>query len=128
MSVITHVPLDNNIHELVFEESSRDAIDQFLGMLVDFYQNEDGENPYIILDMRESGMLPLRYLTTSLRQLFEYYPEHEPAKIALVMEDPQMLDVARALLQTIMKRESVQYFTKMDKARLWLQIEQNKRR
>lgn len=128
MSVITHLALDNNIHELVFVEASHDAIDQFLGMLVDFYEETNGDNPYIILDMRESGMLPLRYLTKSLRRLFERYPEHESAKIALVLEDPQMLNVTRALLRTIMKRESVQYFTKMDKARLWLKIEQNKRR
>lgn len=128
MSIITHLALDNNIHELVFAEASHDAIDQFLGMLVDFYEETNGDNPYIILDMRESGMLPLRYLTKSLRRLFERYPEHESAKIALVLEDPQMLNVTRALLRTIMKRESVQYFTKMDKARLWLKIEQNKRR
>ncbi len=128
MPVITHVSLENNIHELVFSEASRNAIDQFLEMLVSFYQETPGEHPYIILDMRESGMLPLRYLTKSLRRLFERYPEHESANIAIVLEDPQMLHVTRALLRTIMRRETVQYFTKIEKARFWLKLEQNKRR
>lgn len=126
MSVITHVSLDNNIHELAFAESSRDAIDQFLGLLVDFYQNSNGETAYIVLDMRESGMLPLRYLTKSLRKLFEYYPVNQSAKFAVVLEDPQMLNVTYALLRTIMIPDSVQYFTQIEEARIWLQLEQNK--
>lgn len=126
MPVITHVALDNNIHELVFAESSHDAIDQFLVMLIDFYKEANDNSAYVVLDMRESGMLPLRYLTKSLRRLFEQYPVKETAKIALVLEDPQMLNVTRALLGTIMRRESVQYFTQIEEARTWLQLEQNK--
>ncbi|MGB7340181.1 MAG: hypothetical protein WBC91_14890 [Phototrophicaceae bacterium] len=128
MSVITHVALDNNSHELVFAEASRNAIDQFLGMLVEFFEASNGEAFYIVLDMRHSGMLPLRYLTKSLRRVLERYPDHTRASIAIVLEDPQLLDVTRALLRTIMHREVVQYFTQIDKAHLWLKIVKNKRR
>jgi len=126
MPVITHITLDDNIHELVFSESSRRAIDHFLDMLVQFYSENGDDNLYFVLDMRESGMLPLRYLTKELRALLEAYPDREAARIALVLDDPQMLNVTRALLNTIVRRDRVQYFTQVDKARLWLQIEQKK--
>ena len=120
MPVITHITLDDNIHELVFSESSRRAIDHFLDMLVQFYSENGDDNLYFVLDMRESGMLPLRYLTKELRALLEAYPDREAARIALVLDDPQMLNVTRALLNTIVRRDRVQYFTQVDKARLWL--------
>lgn len=126
MPVITHITLDNNIHELVFAESSRQAINQFLDKLVEFYEQAGDEHLYIVLDMRQSGMLPLRSLTQSLRSLLQTYPDHDAATIALVLDDPQMLDVTEALLKTIMRRDTIQYFTQLDKARLWLSIEQNK--
>lgn len=126
MPVITHITLDDNIHELVFTESSRRTIDHFLDMLVQFYGENTDDNLYFVLDMCESGMLPLRYLTKELGHVLEAYPEREAARIALVLDDPQMLNVTRALLDTIVRRDRVQYFTQIDKARLWLQLEQKK--
>jgi len=125
MAVITHVKLENNIHELVFSESSRRAIDQFLDILVGFYHDADANGIYVVLDMRQSGMLPLRYLTKNLRRVIEAYSGEQPAHIALVLNDPQLLNVARALLHTIMRRETVHYFTEVGKARLWLRIMQD---
>lgn len=126
MSLITHVAHNNNIHELVFTESSRSVIDHFLKMMNRFYQQSNGESLYLIMDMRQSGMLPLRYLTKSLRQLLEQHADTASTNIAIVLEDPQMLNVTRALLRTFMHRDSVQYFTDIEKAHLWLQIEQTK--
>ncbi|MEO1288485.1 MAG: hypothetical protein AAFV93_12015 [Chloroflexota bacterium] len=126
MAIITHVARNKHIHEVVFTESSRGAIDQFLSMLSKIYEQSNGLPIYIVLDMRHSGMLPLRYLTKSLRRTLEQFPNRPPANIAIVLEDPQMLNVTRALLRTITHRESVQYFTQIDKARLWLQLEYNR--
>ncbi|MGJ3239308.1 MAG: hypothetical protein ACFE0Q_11425 [Anaerolineae bacterium] len=127
MSVITHVRLEHDLHEIIFTEASHSAIDQFLGLLEQLYQRANYNKLYVVLDLRDSGMLPLRYLTKSVRYLFDKYPEQQFATLALVLEDVQMLNVTRALLNTIMHRETVQYFTRQDKARLWLQIEKRRR-
>lgn len=125
MTLITHLRQDNNSHELIFTEASRKATDQLIEMLADFYRKQ-GDRIYILLDMRQSGMLPLRYLTVELRRLNELYSSHSPIFIALVMNDASMLEVTSALMRTIMRRDNAQYFMDIDKARLWLSLEQKK--
>ena len=128
MSLITHLRQKNNVHELEFTEASRLSTDQFITLLADFYRESQSVSIYLILDMRISGMLPLRYLTLELRRLNEEYVNHVPIYIAIVLKDPSIIEVASALMRTIMRRDSTQYFTDIDKARLWLDIEQRKRR
>ena len=70
--------------------------------------------------------LGLRYLTVELRRLNELYSTHAPIYIALVLEDVNLIEVTSALMRTIMRRDSAQYFTDIDKARLWLNLEQTK--
>jgi hypothetical protein len=126
MSLITHLRQDNNVHELAFTEASRRSTDQLITILADFYRNPQSESIYLLLDMRDSGMLPLRYLTLEMRRLNEEYLNHAPIYIALVVDDVSIIEVTSVLMRTIMRRDSAQYFTNIDKARLWLDIEQRK--
>ena len=126
MTLITHLRQDNNVHELIFTEASRRSTDQLIEMLANFYRQEQQEQIYLLLDMRQSGMLPLRYLTVEMRRLNEQYAKHAPIFIALVLEDVNLIEVTSALMRTIMRRDSAQYFTDIDKARLWLNLEQIK--
>lgn len=128
MSLITHLRQKNNVHELAFTEASRRSTDQLITLLADFYRKPQSESIYLVLDMRASGMLPLRYLTVEMRRLNEEYTNHAPIYIAIVLKDTSLIDVTSALMKTIMRRDSVQYFTILEKARLWLDIEQRKRK
>lgn len=127
MSLITYQQLDNNVHKLFFIEANRRSSDEFIEILTDFYQNVELDNVYLLLDLRESGMLPLRRLTTNMRHINEEYPNHPAVHIALALNDGLMVDVTSALMRTIMRRDSIQYFTDIDKAYQWLEIEQDKR-
>jgi hypothetical protein len=127
MSTITHIRAEPNTHELVFSESSRRAIDQFIQMVHQLYKDTPDSTIYLLLDLRESGMLPLRYLTLGIRELIDSYPHHPGTAMAIVLDDPTMINVTSALMQTIMRRDQAQYFTQIDKARLWLQLEYRKR-
>ena len=126
MSLITHLRQDNNVHELAFTEASRRSTDQLITLLADFYRKPQSESIYLVLNMCISGMLPLRYLTVELRRLNEEYPNHASIYIAIVLKDASIIEVTSALMRTIMRRDSTQYFTDIDKARLWLDIEQRK--
>lgn len=128
MSALTVVSVDNNVHELVFNEASRQAADEFLSMWAALYERNEANMLYIVLDMRDSGMLPLRYLTTQMRDMLQQHPDRESAHIAIVLDDPQILSVTQALMRTIIRRQRVQYFTQMDKAYFWLEIEKKKAR
>ena len=125
MALITHHHTTENIHELVFEKASRASIEELTNLLDKLYQT-NSQSSYCILDLRPSGMLPIRYLTYQMRRLHNRYPNHEPIHIAIVLDDGLMLNMSQVLLRTVMQRDRAQYFTEMSKAREWLLLEQKK--
>jgi len=125
MALITHTRTDDGIHEMVFKKASRVSIEELADLLDTLYQGNSPHN-FCLLDMRTSGMLPLRYLTYRMRLLHARYPGHHPIHIAIVLHDALMKDVSMVLLRTVLHRERAQYFADIEKARLWLQLEQHK--
>ena len=125
MGLITYNHTDDNIHELVFHKACRASIEELAKLMEKMYQSDTPYN-YCILDLRPSGMLPIRYLTYQMRRLRTAYPQHKPVHIAVVLDDKLMLNMSQVLLRTVMHRDNAQYFTTMDKARAWLHLEQNK--
>ncbi|MEL6308726.1 MAG: hypothetical protein AAFN11_19235 [Chloroflexota bacterium] len=125
MSTLTYISMDNNTHELVFNEATRKATDEFIALWAKWQTMQSG-NLYIVLDMRPAGMVPLRYLTKQMKKMLAKHVEGENVYIAIVLDDPQMLMVTQVLLRTIVKRQPVQYFTQVEKAHLWIKIEQKK--
>lgn len=61
------------IHEFIFAESSRRAMDDYIGFIYEIYDDylKDKEGMRIILDIHESGMLPLRYASGIMKKIFE---------------------------------------------------------
>ena len=125
MGLITHHRTTEGIHELIFQKASRASIEELTNLLDKMYQTNAGSS-YCLLDLRPSGMLPIRYLTYQMRRLHTRYPNHEPIHIAMVLNDGLMLNMSQVLLRTVMQRDRAQYFTDMDKARDWLRLEQKK--
>jgi hypothetical protein len=125
MGLITHHRTTEGIHELVFQKASRASIEELSNLLDNMYQT-NAESSYCLLDLRTSGMLPIRYLTYQMRRLHAAYPKHHPIHIALVLDDKVMLNMSEILLRTVMQRDRAQYFTRIEKAQEWLRLEQKK--
>lgn len=128
--VLEYLQRADGIHEIVFAIASRSSIDELTTHLNDILLKQDKKHDahYILLDLRESGMLPLKYLAHRLRELLQQYPERAQIFIAMVLDDGVLLNVTSALLRTIFRRDSVQYFYRYDHARMWLQLEKNRLR
>lgn len=119
MSYLTHHQGLQNVHELNFLEANRRACEYFLGLLANSYQCSD-EKPHILLDMRQSGLLPLAYLGRELQSLLKNYPQHPNTQLALVLENSQSIKLCQFFLAPSLRNEKVQYFTEIDSARSWL--------
>jgi len=126
--VLEYLQRADGIHEIVFAIASRSSIDELTTHLNDILLQGNNEAHYILLDLRESGMLPLRYLAHSLRELLQKHPERSQIFIAMVLDDGVLLNVTSALLRTILRRDRVQYFYRYDHAKMWLQLEKNRLR
>ncbi len=121
-SVLEYMQKADGIHEIAFSAASRASIVELITHLDDILtQNQDAH--YILLDLRESGMLPLRYLGHSLRELLQRHPEHGQIFVAMVLDDGVLLNVTSALLRTIFRRDHVAYFDRYDHANMWLRLE-----
>lgn len=124
-AVLEYMKRSDGIHEIVFAIASRSSIDELVIRLETILlQSIDAQ--YILLDLRESGMLPLRYFAHSLRELLARHPERAQIFIAMVLDDGVLLNVTSALLRTILRRDRVQYFYRYDHAQMWLQLEQHR--
>lgn len=121
-SVLEYMQKADGIHEIVFSVASRASITELMTHLDDILSRNLDKN-YILLDLRESGMLPLRHLGYSLRTLLERHPEHGQIFVAMVLDDGVLLNVTSALLRTIFRRDHVQYFDRYDHANMWLRLE-----
>ncbi len=126
-SVLEYLQRADGIHEIVFAIASRSSIDELTTHL-DSILHQHSDAHYILLDLRESGMLPIRYLAYSLRQLLQRHPERAQIYIAMVLDDGVLLNVTSALLRTILHRDHVQYFYRYDHAQMWLQLEKHRAR
>jgi hypothetical protein len=126
-SVLEYLKRADGIHEIVFTIASRSSIDELIAQL-ELILLDSRDAQYVLLDLRESGMLPLRYLAYSLRQLLERHPERAQIFVAMVLDDGVLLNVTSALLRTIMRRDRVQYFDRYDHAKMWLQLEKHRTR
>jgi hypothetical protein len=127
MELITHQRTEEGFHEIVFSKACRASIEELTTLLENLYE-DNNPNIYCLLDMRASGMLPLRYLTYQMRRLQTTYKNHYPIHLAIVLQDSLMLDVSMVLLRTIMRHDRAQYFTDIEKAHIWLRMHRDKAR
>jgi hypothetical protein len=80
---------------------------------------------YGLIDMRGHYVLPLRDFSAQLKRLYRDLPENQPLFLAMVV-DASVVSVLSTIVKTLVRRESIQYFTNIDKAKMWLSIERNK--
>ena len=80
---------------------------------------------YALMDMREHYVLPLRDFSAQLKRLYRELPEGQTLFVAMVV-DASVVSVLSTIVKTLVRRDSIQYFTNMDKAKMWLSIERMK--
>jgi hypothetical protein len=80
---------------------------------------------YALMDMREHYVLPLRDFSAQLKRLYREMPEGQTLFVAMVV-DASVVSVLSTIVKTLVRRDSIQYFTNMDKAKMWLSIERTK--
>ena len=110
--------LDHLLAEFGAEEA-QEAID-ILGQIA------MSQSPaYALIDMRGHYVLPLRDFSAQLKRLYRDLPETQPLFLAMVV-DSSVVGVLSTIVKTLVRRETIQYFTNMDKAKMWLSIERTK--
>ena len=64
---------DHIIHEFIFTESSRNSMDEYFAFLYEIYDEHLKGKPAvrIILDVHQSGMLPVKYGTLVMERMFK---------------------------------------------------------
>lgn len=64
---------EHDIHEFIFDESSRKGMDEYIGFIYEIYEEQLKGKPSmrIILDIEKSGMLPVRYAAAIMEQTFK---------------------------------------------------------
>jgi hypothetical protein len=70
---------DNDLHVFCFTLPSRDAVDAWLSNLTTIYAQNDKRIPILqLLDIRQSGMLPMTYVFNKLQT---WIPHHQGSPI-----------------------------------------------
>jgi hypothetical protein len=73
-----HRHLENGIHEFVFTESSRAAVDEWMSLLEQIYEQYADQTPELVrmslIDVRQSGTLPLNYFFKSWQDWNRKHP------------------------------------------------------
>lgn len=119
--VYTH--LDNGIHEFVFTESSREAVDELTDHIKYILDTTPAEAPATcyLLDNSRVDAIPLSYTRTRIKELDAYRPEERaPGRLAVVY-DGFMGSLANSVLAMTMKNR-FRFFKPSDReaAQTWL--------
>jgi hypothetical protein len=98
-SVMTYRLHDEGWHELIFHESNYAAIDALYARLDLFFQRPLTEKICVLVDMTESGTLPMVYGFQTIRPLMTRYPQRPPTRYAFLSAN--RLDLMRLVKSTV---------------------------
>jgi hypothetical protein len=82
----SHTTLDNGIHVFSFQDNSHRAIDEWITTITHLYVHEpQTETARWIVDLRESGALPMSYTFRKVREVRRAHPvcTLRPLRVAL---------------------------------------------
>lgn len=74
-AAVTHRHHASGIHEFIFHQASRRAVDDCIALMRQHLDAGDLME-WILFDVRETGLLPVQYANVQFQQLFDQYPEH----------------------------------------------------
>jgi hypothetical protein len=107
----------SGVHTFVFQEASRAAVDQWIDYMDDILGTSSLERILgISLDTRQSGAMPLAYMTQRLRDLFSNYDKRPSIRIALISNQGALMLLIQMLAQITASDDQnvVQYYQASD--------------
>jgi hypothetical protein len=101
-SLCVHTPLDDSIHQFVFIEASREAVDEYLRHLQTVIEQLKDDEPLLMLmDLRPDGIPPLKYALTTSKRFFARYPNLPPTKAAYITNSTTLVGLGLSVLSLI---------------------------
>ncbi len=121
---LTFIQHDNGIYELVLHKNNRQTVDELLHVITEYIRPEEQtEDIRLLLDQRETGVMPIRYLTSKIREYQATQKRALSSRTAILYKDNSLL----TLMQGVMKlfpMQGADTFTFIkedhDKAVAWL--------
>jgi hypothetical protein len=110
--------------DILSEFGSAEA-QEVIDILAEIASNSAGHPAFGLIDMRGHYVLPLRDFSAQLKRLYRDMHDEQPLFLAMVV-DASVVSVLSTIVKTLIRRDSIQYFTQADKAYLWLSIERSK--
>lgn len=81
---------------------------------------------YVILDLADNFVLPIRVLSSQIRLFHqEISSTNAPLFLALIIE-PSLIQMIETVFTTLMRRDLIQPFIEMKRAKQWLTLERMK--
>lgn len=103
---------------------SEERVEQVIETLKSLHHGT--EPTYIILDLGDNYVLPIRTLASAIRSFYRNIPPtNAPIFIAMIVEK-SMIQVMDSVFKTLMRREAIQPFTETKRAKQWLMLERLK--
>ncbi len=117
--------LPNSVHEFIFQESSRASVDQWVDQLVYIIDTTPKEITLsIIVDTRQSGMLPIAYMIQKLRDIYLDYGQRPAMRLAFLSENNALMVFVQLLAGVAAASDiqplQYQQFNTSDAATEWL--------
>ena len=99
------------IHEFVYTEASRRAVDAWLGHLDRFCKEIPADQPVrLLMDLRDSGHQPLSYTFERLRRLNDAYDVRPKARFCFLYAGTGLMTVVSTFAQIMRTRDTVRFF------------------
>src|SRR4051812_44773993 len=96
-----HTLLENGIHEFVFNQSSRDAVDTLFILLTQVYDSLPPEQPIALLfDFRQRD-LPLAYVFSSFHRWQSTRDSHRYARLVILTNANMMIPLVDAFFRSL---------------------------
>lgn len=113
-----------HIISVASEKVTSFAVKDVIIQLADIHYQAHDCATYVVLNFGMYSHLPLREFVMYLKQFYKDVSDNQ-LSLALVVDTSQVR-VLEAVVKTLVTRETIQYFTDLDKALLWLSIERSK--
>jgi hypothetical protein len=122
--VVTYSKLQNGIHEFVFHESSRRALDQWIAKLEEIYRaTPEGEIIRSIYDQVESGMQPAAYASRISNDMLKRLPHRNATRTVFLVNKSFFISIMESFVRLIERNTDKTRFIdgeKRDEAIAWL--------
>jgi hypothetical protein len=96
-----HTLLDNGIHEFVFYQSSRDAVDRLFTQLTEVYDSLPPEQPIeMLFDFRQRD-LPLAYVFSSFHRWQAGRDSHRNARLVILTDASMLMPLVDSFFRSL---------------------------